>query len=172
MNNYTVYVLIDPRTFVVRYVGVTKCSLRQRLANHLRPSTGNSKKTRAWLSELKSLSLAPIIVGVFNGDMGVASELERTLIANQFTELFQKHRGGGLSPTVSAETRAVLVRAAKKRDNSYLRVRITCSSGVSFGSVKEASKFYGISSSNISQALTGKQRRAGGFSWAYAGEKK
>lgn len=58
-----IYVLIDPRTNLVRYVGATSQSLKRRLTGHigdLKLKKANTYKIN-WIRELQSLSLKPII---------------------------------------------------------------------------------------------------------------
>lgn len=54
----TVFALIDPRDRRIRFVGSTKNRPGQRLSAH---ATGHHARTRAWASELRNLSLRPVI---------------------------------------------------------------------------------------------------------------
>lgn len=56
---YKIYILIDPATNEVRYVGQTKQSLPKRLKDHLFEPCNNKKNT--WIKGLKSSELQPQI---------------------------------------------------------------------------------------------------------------
>lgn len=56
---YKIYVLKDPNTGNVRYVGMTKKTLEQRLAGHIR-ETGNGDKYE-WINGLRETGQSPII---------------------------------------------------------------------------------------------------------------
>ncbi len=59
-----VYALRDPRDHAVRYVGVTRSTLRQRLIGHYSaPDWYDDGKTR-WMNELKALGFRPTIEAV------------------------------------------------------------------------------------------------------------
>lgn len=55
----SIYALIDPRDNAVRYVGQTVAALSKRLGEHLGKPTND--KMRAWVYELKSLNMLPVI---------------------------------------------------------------------------------------------------------------
>lgn len=60
-QQYKIYVLIDPRDNLTRYVGMSK-DAAFRLHEHLHTSTGGeSKQTRQWIKELKQLNLLPVL---------------------------------------------------------------------------------------------------------------
>lgn len=55
----SIYALVDPRDRAVRYVGQTVCTLNKRLWEHLSKPT--NENMRAWVYELKSLEMLPVI---------------------------------------------------------------------------------------------------------------
>lgn len=59
-----IYVLIDPLTKEIRYVGKTRGSLNKRLTRHLREERkkeGALNKRLSWLRKLRRLKLKPLI---------------------------------------------------------------------------------------------------------------
>jgi hypothetical protein len=60
-----VYVLCDPRTDLVRYVGVSVSEPVDRLKGHLRSPV--SRHVRAWIAELASEGLVPVMRIVMRG---------------------------------------------------------------------------------------------------------
>jgi hypothetical protein len=61
----TIYVLVDPRTRRVRYVGCTARSLKDRLYGHLASST---RALERWFRELAAHGLRPIIRAIGHAD--------------------------------------------------------------------------------------------------------
>lgn len=62
MNKVLIYTLTDPRTNLVRYVGMTRKTLKQRLSTHMsiiRKKENNRRST--WIRKLAKLNLKPII---------------------------------------------------------------------------------------------------------------
>ena len=58
---WTIYALVDPRTSQIRYVGQTQNHPEIRLDGHLHKKDDNKAK-RAWIDELRRLSLKPVAV--------------------------------------------------------------------------------------------------------------
>ena len=54
---YFVYALVDPRTDVVFYIGITN-SINERLKQHINYKDSNTEK-RAWIQRLKEKNLVP-----------------------------------------------------------------------------------------------------------------
>lgn len=56
---YTVYALIDPRDYTIRYIGITN-DVYDRFAQHLRPDGTNPEKD-AWIAELRAANVMLIM---------------------------------------------------------------------------------------------------------------
>jgi len=70
-----IYILRDPLSNEIRYVGKTKGNLRTRLANHISDKRSNHRT--CWLKKLKSLNLLPIMEVIDKtDDFKKSSELE------------------------------------------------------------------------------------------------
>ena len=59
-----IYVLIDPETNEIRYVGKTIQSLKVRLTNHLYSVSKHNPYKFNWIQQLKSKKLIPIIMEI------------------------------------------------------------------------------------------------------------
>jgi hypothetical protein len=59
-----IYALLDPRSFVLRYVGKTSNTLIRRLAKHLVESRHNRWRSGRWIQSLVKLGLRPVIVSL------------------------------------------------------------------------------------------------------------
>jgi hypothetical protein len=58
---YSIYVLIDPRDFTVRYVGLTKNTIKQRFGKHLYDARHNCRfPVQRWIARLLEMELKPI----------------------------------------------------------------------------------------------------------------
>src|SRR5258708_18627919 len=75
----TIYVLVDPRTEEIRYVGGTNRSLKARLGRHLAARGKNHRV--AWLALLKRRGLIPLIRVVQQVPVQYYAEAERYWIA-------------------------------------------------------------------------------------------
>ena len=78
-GGHVVYVLVDPRDNRVRYVGVTRVSLRRRLELHLQEPTNLG--TAGWFRELASERLTPVIRPLFSVIGGKWEQAEMYWIA-------------------------------------------------------------------------------------------
>lgn len=61
MNNVTIYILVEPITNQVRYIGKTIQLLNKRLSAHLCESNKSNTKKNTWLKNLKKRGLKPKI---------------------------------------------------------------------------------------------------------------
>lgn len=79
---YTIYGLIDPRTMMIRYIGLTQNHPAVRLQSHLKKIDKDGNQSKAmWLKGLLSLGLSPNVVALdFSGDLSEATHKERKWI--------------------------------------------------------------------------------------------
>ena len=70
----SIYVLIDPRTNLIRYVGKTVQKLSYRLTQHLTEKSNHKRST--WIKSLKNKGLIPIIEEIDFCDWEESSNLE------------------------------------------------------------------------------------------------
>src|SRR6266852_11791 len=83
---YVVYVLIDPRDDVVRYVGITDQTTNRRLNQHLKCTDGNNEKSE-WINALMAVGMKPKIKTIEEGlTLQEANERETYWIKHYLTE--------------------------------------------------------------------------------------
>jgi GIY-YIG catalytic domain/NUMOD1 domain len=62
MRKYTLYVLKDPETLEIKYVGITTKSLRERLSGHMKESKRYTHRYKCkWVNSLTERGLKPLI---------------------------------------------------------------------------------------------------------------
>lgn len=106
-----IYVLKDPRTNIVRYVGKTSQTLRRRLTGHL-SDRGVNYRT-AWLNSLQSQGLIPIIELIDEVDeveWAVAEQKWISFYRSTSDCLVNLTDGGDHNPTSTDEVRGKLSR--------------------------------------------------------------
>jgi hypothetical protein len=101
VNTHSVYVLVDPTTNEIRYVGCTSTSLKARLSVHVSVARSNQyygkplNERQEWIMRLQSLGLRPEIRPVGSGTMVTAWRKE----ANKIIDL--KAKGANLFNVVA-----------------------------------------------------------------------
>ncbi len=119
IKNIHIYVLKDPETGEVRYVGKTKLTLEQRLNSHLRRKSKNHKG--CWINSLKNRNLIPVIESIERVSDETWSEREIYWIQyykDLGTRLTNSVEGGMGCHNPSAEVRAKISAANKRRTTS------------------------------------------------------
>lgn len=80
---YTIYGLIDPRTYAIRYVGMTSNHPSVRLASHMETHKDRAECKNRWIDDLKSFGLKPSMVLLdFAPDIETAERKERWWITH------------------------------------------------------------------------------------------
>lgn len=64
-GEYSVYALLDPRSLYIRYVGITKNRIQDRLKGHLSENKSNRKNN--WIKQLKRNGLTPVCEEIESG---------------------------------------------------------------------------------------------------------
>ncbi len=112
-----VYVLIDPLTYVVRYIGVTTQTLEKRLNEHTR-----NKELRAWIQSLNNN--LPLIeeIDIIRGDRQTAEALEERYVLHYLAMGYEllniKHAGG------NRELLSEHMRGYEQRKYRYMKVTL------------------------------------------------
>ena len=162
-----IYVLIDPRTMRVRYIGITCQSLTDRLGNHIhdakyRPEE-NWHKAR-WILQLLDEGYKPIIRQICHCDTRKnAEEIESKLIVKykEKHNLVNIDTGNG-SFTSRGQHSAAVCNSKKlyvyNYDGTYYG---------QFNSIIEGSEELGIYHGTITKCLTGIYKYAKGFQFSY-----
>lgn len=103
---HTIYGLVDPRTETVRYVGVTKRTVKHRLRGHLsHAASGKNFPVCRWIRKLKTAGLAPFPIAI-----EITTDREREVFWVSFYRqqgftLLNCNAGGGGNVDAQPETR-------------------------------------------------------------------
>lgn len=128
----TIYVLVDPLTLKVRYIGRTKCSLQKRLREHYCKSKKNAKNNHKanWINKLRTLEVKPIIRKLTIVEGWAESYIVEKCLINKYKERLLNHddRGeGGINKIITKEQKVDISNGLKRyfelnRDNlSYCK---------------------------------------------------
>jgi|SRR5690606_17241365 len=186
MENVKIYVLVDPLTLKVRYIGITTSSLIRRLWKHIDDSLyRKSKKSshkRNWINKLLEGGRFPIIKKIYElDDWKKALVIERCLIkkykiSRNLTNYEEYKEGGSFGRKLTEEEKE---RVSKKVREWYKNGGVN---GLSkpikyfdlsstflgeFPSIKEASRQLKISSRHISLVLDKLKPQVKGFVFRY-----
>lgn len=172
-DQVTIYVLIDPITTKVRYIGRTRCDLKKRLREHLSKARNNYDNTHksSWIRSLIKMNSKPFIrkLCIIQG-WKKSHEFERSLI-NKYKDRLLNHddRGEGGYRVYTEEQKKSISKSLKKyfeqnKDNlSYCREVYAYNFDGSFyeryPSIKTAARLLGISVNKISRSCNGETRR-------------
>lgn len=115
MQKTVIYLLRDPRNGDVRYVGKTAQSLAERLMKHLSDKRKNPHK-QAWLNQLRSEGLVPIIEPIVSADEKSWAALERWWI-----RLYNSIAPGLVNVTDGGDTGYVYTEESRRRISEGLR---------------------------------------------------
>jgi hypothetical protein len=128
----TVYGLIDPRTGLLRYIGVTNSRLRTRLANHCNEARRGAPNHRCrWIRQILASGLRPLIASVeecSDTDGRLEEQFHIALARADGIKLVNRTDGGDGAPNliVSDATRARMSRVRKGMKRSETtRLRIS-----------------------------------------------
>lgn len=165
-NETKIYVLIDPNTLKVRYIGITCQSLKDRLGNHINDAryreSENYHKAR-WIQSLLSESKRPIIKLIKHCSTRIEAEtIESSMILKYKTKHNLVNISDGNGEFTSKGQHSASVINAKKLyvynyDGTYYGM---------FNSHIECAEELGIYIGNIEKCLAGTQRFAKGFQFS------
>lgn len=170
-----IYVLIDPVTNKVRYIGRSRCDLKKRLREHISKSKKNYDNNHKsnWIRSLLKINSKPIIKCLTTVlGWSESYEVEKCLI-NKYKDKFNlvnsSDKGeGGLNREISLETKEKISNSLKKyyeknRDNLSFckKIYVYKRNGSFFNeypSIKKAGKELGWKSYTIIHKLLKKSR--------------
>jgi hypothetical protein len=183
-TTYVVYTLCDPQTKMIRYVGLTKQTLKQRFSKHICGNVinwkRNHKKTQ-WIQDLKAIGLLPIIEELSTFDNYEDALLEETYFTYQALawgfDLFNMQYGK--HPTLETH-----LKARKEREKTPIDKRTREASKAAiikptvqftrtgifikvWDYIAEAGRELNIERGSISRCCMNKAFLAGGFGWQY-----
>ncbi len=173
---YTAYLLIDPTSGLVRYIGLTKKTLQERLQKHLSDGRARNPYKYNWIQKLKRNGFIPEIIVYQDGlSKEEACELEidlirffRILSGKKLTNI---DNGGLLPPSWTGKTHTEEIKKKMSKSQKKKSVWQLQTNGrfvKKFPSTNIASKQTKINSGSIVNCCLKKRKTAGGFKWRYA----
>ena len=167
MKEFKVYVLIDPISLKVRYVGITKSSLSRRLYNHISEAKtlreGMTYKNN-WINSLFKMNTQPIIRLISSYDTREeAAKIEEYLII----KYKEKHR---LTNQIIDEGKFSSTGYRSAENLKSKKVYVYSYEGIfirEFNSIKECSSELNIYHSTISRCLKGEYKYAKQYQFSY-----
>lgn len=164
METTNIYVLREPITNEIRYVGKTN-SPKQRLKNHLNKLRDTNTHKRNWINKLRKDKLKPIFEIIDTVPIDEWQYWEKhyiTKFKNEGCNLVNYTDGGdGLNfgnQTSFKEGHNIVSIVALEKDGTYFNT---------FKSITEACNILSISMGNISAVLSKKTKTAGNYIWLY-----
>ena len=167
MQKNLVYTLSDPRTNLIKYIGITCKTLTQRLSGHCAEKKFNTKKVN-WVQSLRKDNLKPIIM-----ELDCFETYEEALYFEQYWIAQFKIWGFKLlNLTIGGEGAQGWVPTEEYRKNrsmAYSQPVIQYDLDGNFlkiwSSQLEAARFYNVRSSALGHALKDPERSAVKFMW-------
>ena len=157
-QRFYIYVLIDPRSGAVRYVGATN-NPRRRLATH--KSAPHSYPLIAWHDELRVLGLSPILLVVDEVGVHEVRAAERRLVsrcAKAGADLLNVLPGGGYTDHLRRDRRAAResrVHTSTVRTPCTDRHCSTCNDAGAVVNAREATSSRGLNGGAVEVYLGG-----------------
>jgi hypothetical protein len=179
-KKFKIYVLKDPGSLLIRYVGLTSQTLKSRLNNHLRDRDKTHKA--CWIRSLKKSYKKPIIELLYDNLSFEEAKILEIFEIKRLGSLYNltNHSLGGEGTygyKFTQQQKENCSRAQKERfrtnplSNGHRQEVFQYTlDGVfiqKFNSINAAAKKVGCSQSNITQCCLGKRRMVGGFLWSY-----
>lgn len=174
-----IYVLVDPRTLKVRYIGRTRCTLKKRLGEHV--CVDRSKRitrVKSWIKSLKAINSKPYIRLLTTCEGWEESHaLEQELIERHKEKhdlLNHRDRGMGNPFPLNSDFARLQISKTLKEGYASGRLKPTKVKPVhvyslagefieSYPSITECSKVMGISPDSIRRSMQGKCKQGKGF---------
>lgn len=156
--NYKLYILYCPYQNIIRYIGVTKRDLKDRLTEHLRCDKNKHKSN--WIKKILSKGYIPEIKLIAdNLSEEKAYEMEKQLIK------ICRHLLGKKLTNINDGGKHIF-----NCSNSKSVVQIEPTTGMILNlyySINEAARKNNISDRSIRKVLKGKRKTAGGSKWKF-----
>lgn len=167
MKEFKVYVLVDPISLKIRYVGITKSSLSKRLYNHISEAKtlreGMTYKNN-WINSLFKMNTQPIIRLISSYDTREESAKVEEYLIIKYKE---KHR---LTNQIIDEGKFSSTGYRSAENLKSKKVYVYNYEGVfikEFNSIKECSSELNIYHSTISRCLKGEYKYAKQYQFSY-----
>lgn len=162
----SIYLLVDPRTNIPKYIGKTN-NITTRMYGHFSEKTLTKKNN--WLKSLKTKGLKPIVEiidEVREEEWQFWEQHYISLYKSWGFNLLNGDQGGLGAGRLSKETkRKISLNSPKQK--AVLQYDLKGNFLKEWKTIKEASKNVNVSSTSISAACRGLQRKSADFLWQY-----
>lgn len=165
-----IYVLEDPETKEVKYVGKTVSSLKHRLSQHLNDFRGKSYKSN-WIRKLKSKNLIPIIkiIDIVTWEDSAKVEMYWIQYFSEYFNLTNLSLGGeGALGNIKTEEQILKLRKSlRKNSRPVYKYTLKGKFLSKYNSCAEAAEILSLRRENINQCCLFKKKSHGNFIWSY-----
>jgi hypothetical protein len=174
-----IYVLVDPRTLKVRYIGRTRCTLKKRLGEHVCVDRSKAMtRVKSWIKSLKAINSKPYIRLLTTCKGWEESHvLEQELIERHKEKHdLLNHRDRGMGNPFPLNSDFTRLQMSKTRKEGFASGRLKVANlkpvfvysldGVfieKYSSITACSKGMGISTDTISRSISGRCKQGKGF---------
>lgn len=167
MKKVKIYVLKDPTTLEIRYVGSTTNTLRQRLSQHkYKKNTENTYKTH-WLRLLYDNGLSPLIECIEECTIDNYQDRETFWINYYNKRVKLTNTRMSAAGIVINRKLTSIQRSAKGHEKAVIQLDKHCNFIKIWNSASEASINLSILRTSINNVLRNRMLIAGGFHWVY-----
>lgn len=163
-----IYILIDPRDNIVRYVGKTSRPKR-RLKEHIADSKRFNDRKSRWINSLKKVNMIPIFKII-----KVCPIRDFILYETQYIKLYKSNKLTNSDETGQGfhnRHRSIIRKISKNRYKKVYQYELTGNLIKVFNSIKEASISLNINAGNISKCCNDKFKHTGGFIFKFTNHK-
>ena len=160
-----IYVLKDPRTSIVRYVGATTQTLNKRLVGHVWDAKNLSGTRKInWIKQLLELELKPIIELIEETEEWIEREKYWYNYYKAITELVNTNNGGQGVFKKDADS---IKRTTEAKYTPILQHSLAGELIQEWPCIKDATIALGLARNSIKNNLRGRSASCGGFIWKY-----
>ena len=160
-----IYVLKDPRTDIVRYVGATTQTLNRRLVGHVWDAKNLSGTRKInWIKQLLELRLKPQIELLEETEDWIVREKYWVSYYKQRTELVNSTSGG---EGVFKKDKNSIKRSSEAKYTPIIQFSLAGEVIQEWPCIKDATIALGLARNSIKNNLRGRSASCGGFIWKY-----
>lgn len=160
-----IYVLKDPRTNIVRYVGATTSSLNRRLSGHLTDAKKLSGTRKInWIKQLLEMKLKPIIELIEETEEWIEREKYWYSYYKGITELVNTNNGG---QGVFKKDQDSIRRSSEAKYTPIIQYSLNGDKIQEWPCIRDATIALALARNSIKNNLRGRSASCGGFIWKY-----
>jgi len=166
-DSFYIYKLVDPREReITRYIGITRRSdLSKRLNEHVYTSNIYKRPVSMWIKSLMNVGIKPEIILVDTCGIKDWEDFEKFYINKYKTKYLMNIEPGGISTTIRKYNR----KGTLKNTKGVIQMGLNGDIINTFKSCSEAGKNTGFNKHVIAATCRGKQLKAYGYKWKFAG---